>query len=197
MQDSTRKAIFVSLGVVFLLLVGVWWYSGFSLEFMKFFAAEPGTDALPTCQPRPACLDAVPSCDIAEPADGWCPAPLPPAPSGCYYEVIQCFTTPCDPQLVCPSLKPGAGMVQCSPATQTVRVGQTARVSATNGDGVYVWFAPGTGVDSGQGQSGTRGEATIPVAYSSPGTKKVTVQAGRGDSAGSVDSVACTVVVTP
>ncbi len=27
----------------------------------------------PACQPRPACLNLVPSCDIPEPAGGWCP----------------------------------------------------------------------------------------------------------------------------
>lgn len=26
-----------------------------------------------TCIPRPACLDATPACDVAEPANGWCP----------------------------------------------------------------------------------------------------------------------------
>lgn len=35
--------------MVFLVVLGVWWYSGFSLEFMKFFAAEPTT--IPTTTP--------------------------------------------------------------------------------------------------------------------------------------------------
>jgi len=61
-----------------------------------------------TCQPRPACLDNKPpyTCDIAEPANGWCPTPTKPAPSGCYYQVIQCVTVPCDPILICPSTRP-------------------------------------------------------------------------------------------
>ncbi len=30
----------------------------------------------------------------------------PPAPSGCYYQEVQCVTTPCDPVLICPSPTP-------------------------------------------------------------------------------------------
>lgn len=39
---NTRKTIFVSVVVLLLVLVGAWWYFGFSLDFMRFFAAEPG-----------------------------------------------------------------------------------------------------------------------------------------------------------
>jgi hypothetical protein len=41
MQDSTRTKIIVALAVFVIAGVSVWWYFGFSLEFMKFFAAEP------------------------------------------------------------------------------------------------------------------------------------------------------------
>jgi hypothetical protein len=58
----------------------------------------------PTCRPRPACLDSEPRCLLAEPAEGWCPRPTPPP--GCYYQQVQCVTTPCDPVLVCPTCEP-------------------------------------------------------------------------------------------
>jgi len=49
MHDTTRKAIFIVLGVVFFALLGAWWYFGFSLDFMRFFAAEPDvTSPTPT-----------------------------------------------------------------------------------------------------------------------------------------------------
>ncbi len=36
-----------------------------------------GQPVLPTCSPKPSCLDATPQCLIPEPAGGWCPAPTP------------------------------------------------------------------------------------------------------------------------
>jgi hypothetical protein len=42
MSDQTRKTVVVSVVVVLLAALGVWWYFGFSLQFMQFFAAEPG-----------------------------------------------------------------------------------------------------------------------------------------------------------
>lgn len=38
---NTRQTIFVSVFVILLILLGAWWYFGFSLDFMRFFAAEP------------------------------------------------------------------------------------------------------------------------------------------------------------
>ncbi len=60
--------------------------------FMVGFAAQAEA---PACQVRPACLDARPACMIPEPEEGYCAF-------GCYYEVVQCFTTPCDPIFICP-----------------------------------------------------------------------------------------------
>lgn len=37
----------------------------------------PTTTIAPTCQPRPACLDATPRCLMPEPVAGWCPTPTP------------------------------------------------------------------------------------------------------------------------
>lgn len=95
--------------------ISIWWYSGFSLEFMKFFAAEPAADVVTTtaCQTRPACLDATPPCDIAEPAGGWCP------PTGT-----------------------NRAVASCSPATQTVAVGVLANLTVAGGDGIYTWLGP-------------------------------------------------------
>ena len=195
MQDSTRTKLLVGIVVCLVLLVGVWWYFGFSLGFMRFFAAEPGVDntgrpgqsappgcyyqevqciqapcppqlVCPSCQPRPACLDAVPSCDIAEPADGWCPPT-------------------------------GRGIVTCTPATQTIQVSEAATLRAAGGNGQYEWFAP----DGSLNNFGPTGGAAVPgtasVKYTTTGTKKVTVQSGRSDGSNTVDSVACSVIVVP
>jgi hypothetical protein len=48
MSDSIRKTVLASVAILALAALGVWWYSGFSLSFMKFFAAEPG---IPTATP--------------------------------------------------------------------------------------------------------------------------------------------------
>jgi hypothetical protein len=68
----------------------------------------------PTCMQRPACLDAIPSCKLAEPAGGWCPTPT--TPPGCYYQPVVCPAIACiqgqpcpicpPPKLVCPSPVP-------------------------------------------------------------------------------------------
>lgn len=43
----------------------------------------------PTCIPRPACLDATPPCEIAQPAEGFCP-PQPPVSS----YILRCSSCP-------------------------------------------------------------------------------------------------------
>jgi len=58
------------------------------------------------CHIRPACLDSEPRCLLPEPVEGWCPKPTLTPPPGCYYQQIQCVTTPCNPVLVCPSPAP-------------------------------------------------------------------------------------------
>jgi hypothetical protein len=63
---NTRKILFALIIALFLLLLGAWWYFGFTLDFMRFFAAEPGvSNQIPvectmsgtvvTCQ-RVACI---------------------------------------------------------------------------------------------------------------------------------------------
>lgn len=91
-----------------------------------------------------------------------------------------------------PSASPGGGMVQCSPATQTVNVGAQTTVTATSGSGTYSWFAPESNLPSRVSET-----ATFSVSYRTPGIKKVTVQSPRGDGSSNIDSVACTVIVTP
>ncbi len=190
---NTRQTLLVVLAVLLIGGLAVWWYFGFSLGFMRFFAAEPGvTDVngggpypapagckwqqvqcikapcplqlicpAGTCLPRPACLGATPSCDIAEPENGWCPS------------------------------SPG-GIVSCAPNTQTVSVGTQATVTAVGGTGTYTWFSPEGSPTGGASSSGTVG---FSVSYDAPGIKKVTVQSPRGDGSSTVDSVACTVIV--
>jgi len=42
MSGNTRTTILATVVVVLLLALGAWWYLGFSLDFMRFFAATPG-----------------------------------------------------------------------------------------------------------------------------------------------------------
>ena len=168
---NTRQIILVSIAILLVGALAVWWYFGFSLDFMRFFAAEPGTTDRPT-------------------DNRTCNAPV-----GCTCQVVQCIQPPCDPIIVCPSLAPTGQQVVCLPPTQEVKVGAAANLTATGGDGTYQWFAP-DGVVSYFGTSGgTATSNNASVVYATAGTKKVTVQSPRGDGTRSVDSVACTVVV--
>ncbi|HXK35962.1 MAG TPA: hypothetical protein VJ553_00045 [Candidatus Paceibacterota bacterium] len=154
MVPKTRRTV---LGIIAVLLIGgfgFWWYSGFSLEFMKFFAAEERVVPIGSRSPSP---DQTP-----------------------------------------PTVE---GMVQCSPAIQTVAVGQGAQITATGGTaGAYKWFAPG-GVLSAPNQIGSNPPEAKIVTYDIPGTKKVTVESPRagtgasGTDEGLIDSVVCTVIV--
>ncbi len=172
MQEHTRKRILLISGLIIAILLGAWWYSGFSLEFMRFFAAEPGpTDS----EPSPST-----------------------APAGCYYQQVQCIQAPCNPVLVCPS--PGEGQVKCDPPTQTVKVGVPAVLTQVGGDGLYDWFSPDGTPAVGSTFSGGTGvgrPGVYSVSYATPGTKIVTVQANQAGSSTIEDSVACTVIVTP
>ena len=62
---NTRETIFVSVVVLLLVLFGAWWYFGFSLDFMRFFAAEPGvtdtTGTTTTTTPAPDTNRAIPT----------------------------------------------------------------------------------------------------------------------------------------
>ncbi len=129
MSGNIRTTILASVIVVLLLALGAWWYFGFSLDFMKFFAAEP-------------------------------------------------------------SVTPGISMVSCLPAIQTVQVGAQATITVSGGADLYTWYAPEGSPATGQGLD-------FSVSYVTAGTKKVTVESQRVGDATYVDSVACTVVVTP
>ncbi len=62
-----------------------------------------------SCRPRPACLDSVPQCKIAVTEDMCPPSPQlspVPAPSGCYYQQVQCVKAPCEPVLICADARP-------------------------------------------------------------------------------------------
>ena len=43
MESNTRSRILLSVAALIIVGIGVWWYFGFSLEFMRFFAAEPSS----------------------------------------------------------------------------------------------------------------------------------------------------------
>ena len=99
-----------------------------------------------------------------------------------------------------PFSTPPTSLVSCAPATQTISVVQVATLTATGGTGTYQWFAPNGVVQSSGGQINSEQTGTgdqITVTYTMPGTKKVTIRAERGDGSGNMDSVVCTVVVTP
>lgn len=85
---STRRLL--SIGIVLALLVGlplfVWAIVNQRFLITKKAASgepTPTSTARPifTCQPKPACVDSIPGCYIAEPAGGWCPpSPFPSTP---------------------------------------------------------------------------------------------------------------------
>lgn len=170
MQERTRRSLLLIAAILLVGLLAVWWYSGFSLEFMRFFAAE----RLPIGTREPTT------------------SPCPPGT-----ELVG-YTNSIPPQPICSSPSPAGAMVRCSPATQTVRVGVAANLSASGGDSTYTWFAP-EGARVGGVLVGPGGviSNTLTVVYDTAGTKKVTVQSPRGDGSANVDSVACTVVVSP
>lgn len=135
---NTRQTVLVSIAIFLVCGLAVWWYFGFSLDFMNFFAAEPANNTLVTQSPS---------------------------------------------STVSP-------VVSCAPETRSVLVGAPATLTGSGGNSVYQWFAP-TGTPS----TGTG--ASFSVVYNTPGTKKVTIQSQRGNGSPQVDSIECTVVVTP
>jgi len=137
---NTRQTLMVSIAILLIAGVAVWWYFGFSIDFMRFFAA---------------------STDVTAPAG-----------------------------VVASEAPPASIVVSCAPETQNVKLGISATVSATGGNGTYEWFAP-------MGTPATGTGASFSVIYAGVGTKKVTVQSPRGDNSGNVDSVECTVNITP
>ncbi|HEY4525896.1 MAG TPA: hypothetical protein VJL32_02245 [Candidatus Paceibacterota bacterium] len=80
------------------------------------------------------------------------------------------------------------GSIACSPAVQNVTLGQTISVSATGGDGAYVWASPDLTIINPNGSG-------FSANYASSGLKTLTVT-----SAGLTDTCAVNVlssVVTP
>lgn len=65
MQDSTRTKVLVGLAIVVIAAVAVWWYFGFSLEFMKFFASEPVDEGRPA--PTVSCSPSTQTIGINQP----------------------------------------------------------------------------------------------------------------------------------
>ncbi|HEY5382952.1 MAG TPA: hypothetical protein VIJ88_00100 [Candidatus Paceibacterota bacterium] len=61
-----------------------------------------------------------------------------------------------------------SGSLMCSPATQSVTLGQTASVSATGGSGAYVWTSPDVTISNANGSG-------FSVNYASTGLKTLTV----------------------
>ncbi len=144
---NTRQTILVSIAILLVAVLALWWYFGFSLEFMKFFAADSATTNTATTSASPT---------------------VSPLGDNSTASVV----------------------VACSPRLQSVKTGVAAQFTASGGSGSYEWFAP-----SGTPDTGTAKDFS--VVYTVAGTKKVTVQAARGDDSGKVDSVECTVQVAP
>lgn len=42
MQANTKHVLVVCLVILLVVLIGAWWYSDFSLDFMRFFASQDG-----------------------------------------------------------------------------------------------------------------------------------------------------------
>lgn len=78
--------------------------------------------------------------------------------------------------LNCSFAPPTPGSVVCTPKSQSAKQGQTVNLSASGGDGSYSWDAPG-----GSPQKST--SSKFSVAYSTSGTKTITVtSAGKSSS---------------
>ena len=64
-----------------------------------------------------------------------------------------------------------AGSLVCSPAVQSVALGQTATFSATGGNGAYIWSAPDLTITNPNGSG-------FSASYASAGLKTMTVTSG-------------------
>lgn len=172
MSGNTRSTILVSAGLILLIGVGVWWYFGFSLDFMRFFAAE----RVPTQQGPGDTTDRV--------------VTRRPVPVGCTLQTIQCVKAPCDPIISCPR-------VACVAARPTVAVGTLVMIQAYGGAGGYAFAAPGGMVAMYDAGSNEGPSNEIGVSYSTPGTKQVLVTSKRSSDASLTDVAACPVTVIP
>lgn len=72
MPSNIRTIILGSVVVVVAVVIGIWWYSGFSLSFMKFFAAELTPTPTPSATANPAaaisCSTDTPQVKVGAPA---------------------------------------------------------------------------------------------------------------------------------
>ncbi len=66
---------------------------------------------------------------------------------------------------------PATGALVCSPAVQNVTLGQTASVTATGGNGSYVWSSPDLNIINPNGSG-------FSASYASTGLKTLTVASG-------------------
>ena len=80
--------------------------------------------------------------------------------------------------------------LNCFPATQNVALGQTANVSATGGDGTYVWSSPDLSIANPNGSG-------FSASYASTGVKTLTVTSGGLVTTCSVNVLANGTVIIP
>lgn len=82
------------------------------------------------------------------------------------------------------------GSLMCSPAVQTVTLGQTASVSATGGNGSYVWTSPDLTITNATGSG-------FSANYASTGLKTLTVSSAGLTATCAVNVIAGSVVTPP
>lgn len=70
-----------------------------------------------------------------------------------------------------PVAPPPPPALVCTPASQNAQINQSVQITASGGTGTYTWSAPGSSVF-------TPNASKVTVAYSTSGTKKVTVTSG-------------------
>lgn len=82
--------------------------------------------------------------------------------------------TPTPTLTITPSPSPSISVapLQCAPSTQTVDIGEVARVQATGGTGIFTWTTNGGGVQDDGGSD------FVVYSYSAAGSKIVTVKSG-------------------
>ena len=168
---NTRKTIFVSVVVLLLIGLGAWWYLGFSLDFMRFFAAEPG---VPDATRTPATSDPI---NIAR----------GPVPKGCTLQQIQCIQAPCDPIIQCER-------VACAAQSASVTVGSNITIKAYGGTGGYTFTAPEGEVSLNNTPGGS--DSVAEVRYEIPGIKQVLVTSTRATDTTLTDVAACPITIT-
>ncbi len=83
-----------------------------------------------------------------------------------------------------------SGSLSCSPAVQTVMLGQTASFSAVGGDGAYVWSSPDLSITNPTGSG-------FSANYASAGLKTLTVRSEDGSVATCAVNVLGGVVTPP